>query len=151
MCANFSLFSKSFSHRNVVRSKLQISIVRCACNNIERGEENYIQNCLFDIICQVIEQHTLCIINVRRLPLRQLVVAHWTIHVICKRIRIAFPSPRLWMGQGTLAHCFISFISRNCSNTNNVTVLRLDGTLSYFQYCSLIFFAATTRADLHSH
>ena len=32
-------------------------------------------NCLFDIICQVIEQHTLCIINVRRLPLRQLVVA----------------------------------------------------------------------------
>ena len=34
-----------------------------------------IQNCLFDIICQVIEQHTLCIINVRRLPLRQLVVA----------------------------------------------------------------------------
>ena len=30
-----------------------------------------IQNCLFDIVCQVIVQHTLCIINVRRLPLRQ--------------------------------------------------------------------------------
>ena len=30
-----------------------------------------IQNCLFDIVCQVIKQDTLCIINVRRLPLRQ--------------------------------------------------------------------------------
>ena len=30
-----------------------------------------IQNCLFDIVCQVIVQNTLCIINVRRLPLRQ--------------------------------------------------------------------------------
>ena len=43
--------------------------------NINISKQIQIQNCLFDIICQVIEQHTLCIINVRRLPLRQLVVA----------------------------------------------------------------------------
>ena len=30
-----------------------------------------IQNCLSDIVCQVIVQHTLCILSVRRLPLRQ--------------------------------------------------------------------------------
>ena len=29
----------------------------------------------FDIVCQVIEQHIVCTINVRRLPLRQLVVS----------------------------------------------------------------------------
>ena len=42
----------------------------------EKGPfQSQIHNFVFDIICQVIEQHTLCIINVRRLPLRQLVVA----------------------------------------------------------------------------
>ena len=59
--------SRSNQRSNVKLGKCNVSLLILFVRQIQIQ----IQNCLFDIVCQVIVQHTLCIINVRRLPLRQ--------------------------------------------------------------------------------